>query len=483
MFIKSRITLQIGTTATTGPGIGSTDAARSFPLSTVASNIILTINGTQFNLPSRDVLKALLWIDNENLSAHNDMTPSMLDDSQQYADFVLSNRNVLGGLWAGGSGSSSQVPRGAFNYTEGASIQVGATGVYNTSVSFDIFEPVLISPLAFQRDTAGLIGVQQIGLTYNIGDIRRLWSSAVATTTVGAVPGQSIFSSDTALIIEYLTPSDAMDLPKQLTMPYTEVMPFVSNSITNIAAGAAATLQGPSIQLPCIPSHVLIYARRQNTDETHLTPDAFLSTTQLGITWGNQTGILQTATPQHLYKMSKANGVSQSWQSWSGRGYASAVNGAAVGMAGSVCVLKFGKDIPLATSEAPGQPGSWQFSAQGTFTNTAGTGVNAVLYCVFLTEGAVYISDGRCTTEIGVLTAADVLDAKLSEPVSSATIDVLGGSVADMYGSLSAKIRAALPHHFKKAVGGSLLSKTRAVDDPVWGGQHMSRGKLSARLR
>lgn len=494
MFIHYRVNLLV--TSPAALSIGSTDAARSFPLTSLAQTVTLSLNGQNFQFPARDILKALSWSHRKNLQKHNDGCPVALDDCQSYADLVGSNKNPLGSLWTA-SGSDEPLPRGAFNYTVG--VRDPATGV--TPVSFECYEPVICSPMDVGDQSSGIVGLQTLGLQLQLeGNLNRMWSSAQAGVTVAAAPAGLFDVCE--LLVEYTTAPATMDLPKQTVLPWCDQV--VQQSLpAAVAAGATRTFQSQSYQLPSIPDRVMVFCRRQNADEGASTPDAFLTMNRSSITFNNSAAILGTASQFQLYTISKENGIQMNWQSWSGQGFAAnppvagaPVNGR-IGTAGSVAMLRFGKDIPLDDTQSPGVAGSFQFSIAADFTNTSAAAVNAVMYCVFFYEGVVGISNGTCYRDLSVLKSSEIVETKLQAPVSDALVQAAGGSFSSMFSGLASKVKAAAPYVKSAAsaakkgldaasalglVGSGLVDRSKKLQG-IEGGQIMKKQSLAARLR
>ena len=512
MMLKTTITLSITGKALAANAacisVGSTDAARNFPIASCTDQLTLSINNTAMSVPLREVFGAMKWIQGDKLMTLCDEVPSYFDNAQKYSDFVSSNRNALGGAYT----SNTEYTRGAFPYNVttyyggavyNASTNTWASGATVTSVvSFQVCEPIFISPLQWAQVSQGMIGVQNMSLNLQLSNIARMWSSAQSTSsngltvTPGAVTTSIVPSTANAslfgnplLYLEYITPPITEAMPKQVSLPYHVVQPYITASADTFLATPSPyvptapltkAIQSQSIQLQSVPQYAIIYARRQTANETYATPDAFLGLRGVSITFNNQTGLLSTAQPEHLYSMSRKNGVTQTWLEWSGRGFAgiaasSGANQVPVGLVGSVCVLEFGTDIPIDDSLAPGVAGTFQFSANATFENTGSDDLaTPALYVVFVHEGILTVGEGRAYAQVGVVSAADVLDAKTAPTINQAALMESGGN---FYSSMAEKIRKHL--QFKPKGAGLVYPKG---DAGKLGGALLGRAQLKARL-
>ena len=500
LLLKTTITLSIAGNALSANGpcvsVGSSDAARNFPIASCTDQLTLSINNTAMSVPLREVFGAMKWIQGDKLMTLCDEVPSFFDNAQQYADFVGSNRNALGGAYT----SNTEYTRGAFPYaivTYGAAgITTGwASGAAVTSVvTFQVAEPVFISPLQWAQVSQGMIGVQNMSLNLQLSNTARMWSSSQSTSTnplvitAGASAGTQVPGSAAAplfgsplLYLEYITPPITEAMPKQVSLPYHVVQPYITSAasafpVSSLTNYQTKSIQSQSIQLQSVPQYAIIYARRSNANESYNNPDAFLGLRGLSVTFNNQTGLLSTAQPEHLYSMSRKNGVTQTWLEWYGRGFAGTSGTAsAVGLAGSVCVLEFGTDIPIDDSLAPGVAGTFQFSLNATFENTStDSTLTPNLYVVFVHEGILTIGEGRAYAQVGVVSAADVLDAKTAPTINQAALMEAGGN---FYSSMAEKIRKHL--HFKPKGAGFVYPKG---DEGRFGGAMLGRTQLKARL-
>lgn len=235
-------------------------------------------------------------------------------------------------------------------------------------------------------------------------------------------------SNSPELLLEYLTVPVTIPVPLVTTLPYREIARFTGSAQgqkltgyanknrfgnTSISSGVATfDVQSGSLYLTAIPEAVVVYVRPSNdqrdqgipngykyingpytapgpfppTTTAPMSPaaiaDGFYPIDKLSIQWNNSTGLLETATPQHLYEYSKKNGVDLPWVEWAGRTgepWPSAAFSDLSGpttqplgrsTTGSVFMARFGYEIPLDEGQAPGLRGSWNFQIKASCRNT-----------------------------------------------------------------------------------------------------------------
>ena len=151
----------------------------------------------------------------------------------------------------------------------------------------------------------------------------------------------------------------------------------------------------------------------------------------LQVSWNNYNGTFSNATAWDLYKMSVKNHCNLSWNEWSGGPvYSAGSLSTVVGTVGSPICIEMGTDIGLKDTEAPGMLGQFQFQATLNVVNTNQTSsVTPTLVVCVVSEGTFTIIDNRSVSQIGVVSAQDVLDAKqhLSDYVDYENVPEVNG--------------------------------------------------------
>lgn len=395
--------------------IGSTDGLRAYPLSEVISTLTVTLNNTQVSVNMNDTIDALLRYNTgfDERQFNLSLTPSMLDQFQNYPDYLTlgSNRHPLA-LW--GENNSEQ-SRGAY--------PLSVESISNTSATVlaTVVEPLFLSPFMWgRRMSSGFIGLQTFDMncTFDGNKLSRVWSHS-------ANPGAPVFSADPAvtvltngasLLFNYITPQQLTPIPRSVVYPYYIVDRYPIDLTSALAPGASTVQSSQNIQLHSIPRRMYIFARRNNSTRSYLTCDTYAEIKSLSVNWNNYSGLLSGATQFDLYKMSADNGVCIPFAAWHQADYNSGADGLLTrtgGYIGSVVCIEFGKDIALPDLEAPGLLGTYQLQFQADIKNPSySDSINYTLYTVIVSEGSFTIMDNRSVAQIGVISKEDVLEAK-----------------------------------------------------------------------
>lgn len=368
------------------------DAPRAHPIPYITNTLNCTINNTQVSINLSDVIDPLLhyWDPVSKREIDDSLSPSMLDQSQNYSDLTGGIRNPLNSYASSVSGGDSA--RGGFSYTVLTNTLTQATILLN--VSDYLYLPPFLSD---QQDAPGFIGVQTLDFNFTLGDLSRVWShssSGHALTSITAV-----INSNPILFFNYITPDPLMEIPRSVVYPYYEVQRYPTSIGAPITFGTPVTVQSANIQLHSIPTKMYLFIRRRNADRTALTTDTFGRINSLSIQWNNQNSLLSSASIQDLYHMSQVNGLNLSWSQFNQ-------------YVGSVVCVQFGRDICLQANEAAGMLGTYQLQVNANVSNlNSSEALNMDFYIVTVSEGSFTIQDNRAIANIGCISQRDVLNS------------------------------------------------------------------------
>ncbi len=424
IFKKNSYSIVVGGTNTSGgpllnPGYFG---PRAYPIVSTTSAEQITVNNSTFvQSPMSQYWPSLLWYHNNhhNRFAQYSLTPSMLDQFQNYTDGTGTVRNPL----AAYGDNSYENTRGGY---AGLVIAPGGNPNGGTSVTLTltVTEPMFLSPFVFGEHSncaSAMIGVQNISYTANYGNLARLLSLTPDQGTGGTVNITSIAVTlnAAALLFEYLTPDPLMHIPRSLETSYFSIVSYPTSLGTNIAQNGTCSITMNSVQVTSIPKRLYIFARQDDSKQSAFTSDSYFSlrsdVNPLVMTWNNQQFFSQ-ASCQDLYNISIKNGSQMSFSQFTN-------------FTGSVLCLEFGTDIGLMSDESAGVLGNYQLGLTAQFVNTSSVTINPTLYVVIVYEGAVTIYDGNASQMIGVLSRQDVLDAKMSPEITyKKQNDVYGGT-------------------------------------------------------
>jgi len=441
------------------------DAFRAYPLQSIMNTLSVTINNTTVTQNISDTNPYLLRYHNpvcERNTEHS-LSPSMMDQSQNYVDLMGGVRNPLAGYADSASGADEC--RGAFPLVSlnNPSQPIGAQ---TASLQAILTEPLMISPMCFENGMEqGFVGVQTftVNATWN-SNLARIWSHMVLPVGQNPVTNFTVTVTlgQPTLYFKYITPKQLMGIPRVCTYPYFVVDRYPTN-VGSVASGALSQVSSSNIQLNSIPRKLYIFARKQNNDLTFLDTDTFLGITQVSVNWNNRSGLLSAASQQDLYNISRKNGVNMSWQQWSGGPFPTMYASSQLyGSIGSMLCLEFGTDIGLSDTECPGELGTFQLQVNVTLKNiNPSQAITPTLYMVVVSEGIFTIEENRSIAQIGIMSKEDVLNAQQMRQVDYNMIwRIQGGSFLSSL----------------KSFGQNLLSGLKSGHDFVKKNKLLSRG-------
>lgn len=399
VYLKARVQFDL---AGTGSGdlinYGVTTSLRQFPLSSVMTNMKMTINNTSADINMSDVIHALMRYGHlDQVRDEYAIGAAMADPWQDYTSGLGSVNNSLGGY-----GDNTYQQTNALPYVSLSQTSTAATLIV------DITEPIFLSPLYFGHGNESMfIGVQSMDFNFNFanGLSRMLAHDSVNGNTISSVTVS--FPSAPALLFNYVTPNEVVS-------PVSDVKGYIYPLFTvdrypspafSLAANASVTVNGPNIQLNSIPDSIIVLARRSNDTADFTTTDTFAVMNSISVDWNNRQGILSSATSQDLYSIARNNGLNQSWTAWAQN-------------VGSPLKLTFGGDIPLSPIESPGLLQNSQLQITANFTNKSLSTVSYVMYVIVISSGSWTITANRSVAQIGVISRQDILDARQSKFVS-----------------------------------------------------------------
>lgn len=386
------------------------DAFRCNPLSSIIKTLTVKIGSSQVTIDLNESIHAFECYNNPitNRLGKLSTTPSMIDQSQHYESLTNTNRNPLAFY-----GDSFEMGRGGFPYTSFTNTNTTA------QVQAILTEPLFVSPLLFGQDNEhAFIGLQNftVNVTLDSGKLDRIWSHANGSGST--ITGIQVTFGQPQLLFTYITPQPDFKIPKELFYNQYQVEQQLTEVSGNILPTASTSITSNSMTLNSIPRRMYVFVRKNNNDLTYNDPDCFYGITGITVNWNNQSGLLTTATPQDLYKISVKNGCELSWTQWSGGPTYTYIGGTntAYGTKGSVLCLEFGSDIGLKPDEAPGVKGQYQLQVKVTcFNPSMTTASKPTLYIVTVSEGVFSIIDGVTESDVGVIEKKDLEQAKDAE--------------------------------------------------------------------
>lgn len=496
------VTFRVSFTGNPGPNerlvqIGTNDALRFMPLTSVTKTISIDINDETFTTAINDYHDALMRYNNTEDEMGFDFsgTPMFLDSYQQYADNLLYG-TALNALGNQGENSRQEPLRGGFPYRV---IYGNGLGETSATLEFDVCEPILVSPLTWgHHNTKALIGVKSFNINYTLSnDLTRVWSHASTGAPNFLVTGALIVGAPSAQFC-YITPKKSIPIPRLQRYPYANV--YKSSKIINSGAPLAPgqSIRGftsDAMPLYGVPKRAYIFARRQNADRTFNTTDTYARIDKLSVYFHNEDGIFSQATSQQLYRISAENGYRSSYAGWSQ-------------YEGSVFCMDFSKDVPLQTDEAVASNENIQFQYTIDITNPQIPAVagpppvvppgqlppsvpvdpysDSVVYTLFtivVFEGVLTIDNGVISRELNIVSPKDVVDSNIMQmlPYHQVNDYLSGGSFSSRFKKFASnvgdvgrkaidigkKVSAAIPDNVKQDIKKAALGTLETVSPRV----------------
>lgn len=439
------------------PPVGQTllqpnrDAPRAYPIASSIDTFQATINNQSVSINIADIVHAMLHFNTDaKLKVHDySMTPTCPDQSQQYGDLFMAIRSPLHNY--GDSNDESVMGRGGFaNFVIVANpVSVGVA--VTATVDLAVCEPIFLSPFYWgSSNSDGFFNVNAMDFNITfVGNVAaRMWShDDIGGTNVitsfsaqfgSSLTGPTSFNTQglgnaPLMFFNYITPQETQVLSPTMaiTYPYFDVQRYPTDTNVLTTPGTSYTFNSNNIQLSSIPRRLYIYVRERNNDlysnPSHT--DTFFQINQISIQWQNKNGLLASASMDQLYEMSLKNHCNMSWTQWSGGPvYAPQSFTTQIGTIGSIVCVEFATDIGLDSLDAPGKLSQSMLQVQVSCTNISNHNITPSLYLVPVLEGSFTIEGlGRSSTNIGVISSQDILDAKQSPFISYEDVERVNG--------------------------------------------------------
>ena len=453
---------------------GVTDAFQAFPLNSLFTTCSSQINNTNVSCNLQDVLPSILRLNNNReLYRYNGMCPVLPDQSyKRFADGINTTNNPLGD-YQDQSYDGDLLPRGAYpiqNLTLVHNITAGgqdaspvSTDVADTFVItgfVNVTEPLLgLSPFIYgepEYNKQGLVGINAMSFVFNIdSSCKRFWSTANQWTynvSLGTQAQQNPFTN-CRMLMNFLSTQPTDLISAKNVVPYMDLPRYLSlQSATGpLASGATAILNSQNIQINQLPDYFIISVRKPMSQQTVQDSSSFLRINSISVNLNNTSGLLSSATPQDLWRISVNNHSQQSWAEFSGQ-VSVADNASGVGdliaTTGSLLILNPAYDLSLPDYLSCGSIGQYNFQFQVSVTNIDPNQLTPEICIICVNSGVFTTLSGSSNIFTGILTKQMVLDAKTSEeavdPVTSVQYKRYVG------GALLNRVASAVKHMPKK---------------------------------
>jgi len=450
---------------------GETDAFQAFPLNSLFTTCSAQINNTNVSSNLQDILPSILRLnDNRELYKYNGMTPSLPDQAYKlFSDGVGASNNPLGD-WGDQSYDGDLQPRGAFpaTFTLVHNITAGgqdaspiSTNVLDTFVITGVVrvtEPLLgLSPFIYGDavyNKQGLVGINAMSFVFNIdSSCKRFFSTSHSAYTyavsLGTQAQQNPFTN-TRMLINFLSTQPTDLISARNVVPYMDLPRYLSlqSSTAPMNVGTSASFNSQNIQINQLPDYFIISVRKPMSTQTVKDSSSFLKINSISVNLNNTSGLLSSALPEDLWRISVNNHSTQSWAEFSGS-VNQAVNATGVGTGisttGSLLILSPAYDLSLPDYLSSGSIGQYNFQFQINVTNIDSVAVTPEICIICVNSGIFTTIAGSSNIYTGVLTKQMVLDAKTNEesvdPVSSVQYNrMVGGSMLNRIATSASQI-------------------------------------------
>jgi hypothetical protein len=429
---------------------------QAFPINSSIKNMTATINNNSFSINSQDVLQQLIkLVDPRDFQKYNGMSPTMPDlYFNTYNDAVASVADITGDYRKSGF-DNFLVPRGSHplkSITVDHRTNIGGkdTSLKSTHIN-DIFyvyleaeftEPLFLSPFLFggkdDFNNQALTGINSFNLVINLDTSLKRFFSTNNTNNITIQFTEANPITNAKLLFNFLTIQETDKIKTRNIVNYIDYPVFISNDETIVNAGNTKTIISNNYQLNQIPDLLIICCRRPLRETTIRHTNSFLPIRNISINFNNSSGLLSSATPQNLWRMSRINGSQQCWNEfW---GYAGKANITATNTAltqylyntsGSIIIINPSRDLSLPYYLSNGSVGNYNIQFKIDIINNTTENFSPELVLITANSGIMVNDNGNTEIYTGLLTKELVVNANLHKSsIPSASYNrLVGGSV------------------------------------------------------
>jgi hypothetical protein len=473
-----RVTKTVGASPVTAFDFSDKDALGPFPLNFSFNTLSSQINNSSVTMNSKDILPFLIRMnDADRLYKYHGYTPVLPDQEYlKYSDAAGKDNNPL----ADGSkaGHNSIKPRGAFviksiTYsgvaTSASNPLTTGAGDITATIVCDITEPVMLSPYIFgspDYNLGGFVGINTLNLVGNLDSkpnrIFRCDESVASAYDCawGTTADSNPFQGSARLLVNYLSTQSTQLIPSRQVLPYMDFPRYLSVG-SSMTAGSSATVRSQNIQLNQIPDKFILAVRKKMTDQSITDSDSFFPIEKVTVSLNNQSGLLSSATAQHLWRMSQEAGSTQTWSEFSGE---VGIGGSAVKTTGSMLVLSPAQHLSLSAMLSSGSIGQFSVQFDVTVKNPHGVTLTPELCLVCVNSGIMVNAAGSTAVYTGILTKELVVSTQTEQeipPLERPEYERMVGGASCNIGSLRKMLMGKLGRVRGASSGGAMSAGVR----------------------
>lgn len=458
------------------------DALGPFPLNFSFNTLTSQINNSSVTMNSKDILPFLVRMnDADRLYKYHAYTPVLPDQEYlKYSDAAGKDNNPL----ADGSkaGHNAIKPRGAFVIKEIkyfiAGVETPAQSTTNgdivkAQIKCDITEPVMLSPYIFgapDYNCGGFVGINTLNLVGNLDSKpNRIFRCDETLGTAhdcawGLADGSDSnpFRGSARLLVNYLSTQSTQLIPSRQVLPYMDFPRYLSTG-SSMLAGTSATVRSQNIQLNQIPDKFILAVRKKMTDQSITDSDSFFPIEKVTVSLNNQSGLLSSASAQHLWKMSQEAGSTQTWSEFSGEVHIGS-GSEKIPTTGSMLVLSPAQHLSLSAMLSSGSIGQFSVQFDVTVKNPYGVELTPELCLVCVNSGIMVNAAGSTAVYTGILTKELVVSTQTEQeipPLERPEYERMVGGASCNIGSLRKMLMGKLGRVRGASSGGAMSAGVR----------------------
>jgi hypothetical protein len=382
-------------------------------------------------------------------------------------------------------------------------------GLYTLMVSFDISEPLILSPFVVGNDLKkSIFGVSQMIVSMSYMNLHKMLSLAIPPNVAATIVTVGVAFTRQELEVSFVSPSSFSVGQETADNEYVynaaTYQLLSSQQSATIAPGAISQAVTQSFNLAVVPRMLILWVTRSSNDIltsplAAALPDTFLPIQSISVQYGQKSGLLAGASPRQLYEISYRAGLQATYNQFAGTsiiqptavpaGTMTSVPAAVYGGAPIVLDLT---ELSLPENVAPGMLVNTQVQVTLTFRNNniatlttpnATAVTNPQIQLLAITDQLLSIKGGNATISTGDVTYSDIKKARELSALSQAAFDaarmengVLGGSFLSFLKDVGRGALHVLPQVAK--IGIPLATKLLSGA----GGATMPANSIRARL-
>jgi hypothetical protein len=424
--------------------LGTLDSLRSHPVSSIIESTNIKINGS--GNASKRVGKIV------HLEEHYDsrpdeqtrayMTPNQIDDYIQLSNNFNKSSNPMGDF-----GDNPYRDTRA-SYTQDGAANVLVNGFYYNK--FIIHESFHVSPFLNMTgyNEEGMTNINDLSINIQFSSNQSNFLTSISGVDRGNNPfpnfsGLRLYAAP-ELKLNWNTPLLMDSIPPVQTLSYVEAddQSVVRTGQGLLPLNTTASVKSETYSLSQVPQSVLIAIAPLDDVIQSEYGSAFFEIEKIRVVWNNQGTLLNQATQDQLYQISRRNGCNRTYQQWK---------------KSSVLNLRFGKDIQLPDGLAPSTVGSFTFRVEVDFKNNTaidldGYKANFIMYY----SGTAMIAQNSARFSTGLLTPAMVVSAEVASDEKDKHNNeeaMVGNGFLATSGSLTTAKRGMMPMMMPEASG------------------------------